>query len=55
MKNELIKNLQEAYDLLASIPVQGRNVDVMYIARTKLRSAYQLAEKQPEAEGQADD
>lgn len=42
--NELKKNLKEAFDLLATIPVQGNNVDIMHAARVKLRIAYQLAE-----------
>lgn len=41
--NEIMKNLQEAFDMLSTIPVQGQNVDVMYNARVKLRVAYKIA------------
>lgn len=48
--NELMKNLQEAYDMLSAIPVQGQNVDIMYNARVKLRIAYKLAEEKNKSE-----
>ena len=48
--NEIMKNLQEAYDMLSTIPVQGQNVDVMYSARVKLRVAYKLAEEKNKSE-----
>lgn len=42
--NELMKNLQEAFDMLSAISVHGQNVDIMYNARLKLRLAYKIAE-----------
>ena len=46
---ELKKNLTQAFDLLSSIPVSGQNVDTMYAARTKLRTAFRLAEEAQKA------
>ena len=46
--DELIKNLKEAYDLLRTIPVSGESVDAMYVAKAKLRTVYQLAQKETE-------
>ena len=42
---DLMKKLEEAYNLLSNIPVSGQAVDAMYGARMKLRAAYQMAEK----------
>ncbi len=42
--NELQKELEAAWKLLAAIPVQGDAVDVMAAARGALRRAYQMAE-----------
>lgn len=52
--NEVMKKLQEVYDLLTAIPVQGQHVDVMHNVRVKLRIAYQLAEKKAEEEKKAE-
>lgn len=42
-KTELQKEIDGAYQILASIPVSGDFVEVMAAARQKLRSAYSLA------------
>ena len=47
---ELKKHLTQAFDLLSSIPVSGQNVDTMYAARMKLRTAFRLAEDAQNAE-----
>lgn len=41
---DLMKKLEEAYNLLSNIPVSGQAVDAMYGARLKIRMAYQMAE-----------
>lgn len=46
--NELQKELDTVWKLLAAIPVQGDAVDLMAAARGGLRRAYQLAEKEDE-------
>lgn len=37
---ELTKELQEAYQVISSIPVTGDAVDAMAVARAKLRKVY---------------
>lgn len=41
---ELRKELNAAYDLLAAVSVRGDAVEVMAAARQKLRNAYKMAE-----------
>ncbi len=43
--DELIKTLNEAYNLMRMIPVSDTAVDTMYFTRLKMQQAYQLAEK----------
>ena len=43
--NELQKELDAVWNLLASIPVRGDAVDIVAAARGGLRRAYKLAEK----------
>lgn len=47
---EIKQHLEEAFQLLSSIPVKGDAVDVMAAARANLRAAYHLLDKQPEPE-----
>lgn len=42
---ELQKEINEAYNALALIPVAGDHVEVMAAAREHLRHAYKLAEQ----------
>ena len=37
---EIIKEVQEAYQAISSIPVTGDAVDAMAVARAKLRKVY---------------
>lgn len=39
----LKKSMDEAFRYLSQIPVSGKNVDLLALAREKLRVAYQLA------------
>jgi hypothetical protein len=48
---ELIKEVEQAYQLLASIPVSGDAVDAMAIVRNKLRTVYAGLKKADNAEG----
>lgn len=43
--NELQKELDAVWNLLAGIPVKGDAVDIMAAARGGLRRAFKLAEK----------
>nr|DAQ96404.1 MAG TPA: hypothetical protein [Caudoviricetes sp.] len=43
--NELQKELDAVWNLLASIPVKGDAVDIMAAVRGGLRRAFKLAEK----------
>ena len=43
--NELQKELDAVWNLLASIPVRGDAVDILAAARGGLRRAFKLAEK----------
>lgn len=40
---ELRKELDQAYSLISSIPVNGDGVDIMAAAREHLRKAYRMA------------
>lgn len=55
IQKEIQQGLEQAYDLLAHIPVNGDNVERMANARALLRRAYKLAEPKeptnPEAAG----
>ena len=42
--DELIKTLNEAYNLMRMIPVSDTAVDTMYFARCKMQQAYRIAE-----------
>lgn len=42
--DELIKTLNEAYNLMRMIPVSDTAVDTMYFARCKMQQAYKIAE-----------
>lgn len=42
---EIKRNIDEAYRLISSIPVQGEAVDLMAAARAKLRKAYASIEQ----------
>lgn len=44
MMNEIQKELDQAYRLLATLPVRGDNVEIMASIRQQLRRAYALAE-----------
>ena len=41
--NELQKELDEVFRLISAIPVSGESVEVMAMARERLRRAYQQA------------
>ena len=45
--NELQKEINDAYNALAAIPVTGDCVEVMAAAREHLRRAYKLASPEP--------
>ena len=45
---EIKQHLEEAFQLISSIPVKGDAVDVMAVVRNNLRTAYLLLDKQPE-------
>lgn len=51
---EVKKHLEEAFQLLSSIPVKGDAVDVMAAVRVNLRSAYHLLNRQ-EAEDESEE
>lgn len=38
--DEIIKELNDAYQVISSIPVTGDSVDAMAVARAKLRKVY---------------
>ncbi len=40
---DLQKEIDQAFKLLSAIPVSGDAVDLMFSARSSLRSAYQMA------------
>ena len=42
--DELMKTLNEAYNLLRLIPVSDSAVDTMYFVRCKMQQAYRIAE-----------
>lgn len=47
MDKDKIKNLLEnAYNLISTIPVTGDGVERMAVARQKLRQAFQLLDKE---------
>lgn len=48
---ELRKEINEAYTLLAAIPVRGNAVEVMAEARRILRNAYNLTGKEAAEHG----
>lgn len=48
--NELQKELDSAYSLLAVIPVSGDHVEVMAAAREHLRRAYKIAAQEPKGD-----
>lgn len=52
--NELQKELDSVWNLLAGIPVRGDAVDIMAAARGGLRRAYKLAEPEEAAAGEAE-
>ena len=43
--NEVKKQLEEAFQILSTIPVAGDHVEGMAAAKAKLRTAYLLVEK----------
>ena len=51
---ELANEINEAYKLLAAIPVMGDNVEVMAGAKDHLRKAYKLAADHAEKEEKSD-
>ena len=53
--DELMKCLNETFELMRMIPVSDTGVDAMYAARVKLRRAFQLAEKLKAEKVSADD
>lgn len=53
-QNDLQKQINGAYQLLAAVPVSGDMVEVMAEARQRLRAAYHMAgkaETEPQEEG----
>ena len=42
---EIKKHLEEAFQLLSSVPVKGDAVDVMAVVRANLKNAYRLLEE----------
>ena len=44
------QHLEEAFQLVSSVPVKGDAVDVMAAARANLKAAYRLLDKEPEPE-----
>ena len=53
---EIMKRIDEAFRLISSIPVKGNDVEVMAMAKSKLREAYGHAERigKEDANGQTD-
>ena len=51
--DELMKTLNEAYNLLRLIPVSDSAVDTMYFTRLKMQQAYRIAEEMKKAEDEA--
>ena len=53
---EIMKKIDEAFRLISSIAVKGNDVEVMALAKTRLREAYSAAENHGEEEhsGQTD-
>ena len=49
------QHLEEAFQLVSSIPVKGDAVDVMAAARANLRAAYRLLGDQKEPENKKTD
>ena len=43
---EIKQHLEEAFQLVSSIPVKGDAVDVMAVVRSDIRAAYRLLEEQ---------
>lgn len=37
---DIKKSLEKVFNLLSTIPVQGDNVEVMYLAKQELRAVY---------------
>ncbi len=50
--NDLQKELDAVWNLLAGIPVRGDAVDIMAAARVGIRRAYKLAEPEEAAAGE---
>lgn len=46
---ELIKEVEAAFQLLSAVPVSGDNVDVMAVVRNKLRNVHAGLKKLEEA------
>ena len=44
------QHLEEAFQLVSSIPVKGDSVDVMAVVRNNLRVAYRLLDEKKEPE-----
>ena len=53
---EIKQHLEEAFQLISSIPVKGDAVDVMAVVRSDIRAAYRLLEEKekPVKEGAED-
>lgn len=53
---EIIQKMDEAFRLISSIAVKGDDVEIMSMAKTRLREAYSAAKKHGEEEhsGQTD-
>ena len=47
---EIKKHLEEAFQLMSSIPVKGDAVDIMAVVRSDIRAAYRLAAEKEGAE-----
>lgn len=52
--NELQKELDAVWNLLASLPVRGDAVDIMAAVRGGLRRAYKLAEPEKAVSGETE-
>ena len=50
-KDEIKQNLDRAYKLISSIAVKDLDVDAMFAAKQALRRAYELIEKEGDADG----
>ena len=47
---EIKQYLEEAFQLVSSIPVKGDSVDVMAVVRANLKNAYRLLDEKKESE-----